>query len=63
MTWLSNLLIPDEVIYELRDRSVRGLKDEDVIIYILMKYFLENSDKTITKDMCIKMREKFGDKK
>lgn len=61
MTWLSNLLIPDEVIFELRSKSVRSLRDEDVINFMIVEHLIRHKDENyiITREMCIKAKQKF----
>ena len=63
--WLSNLLLGENVIYELRELRGGQISDEQMIKYILMKYLLENKGKFITKTMLKDTEIKFnkGDKK
>ncbi len=53
MTWVSNLLIPDELMFELRNRCVKGVDDEKAIIFIIKTFLNDNPDIIITQEMVV----------
>jgi len=40
--WLSNLLLGENVIKELRDRAVGGISDEQMIKFLIIDYILKD---------------------
>ena len=59
MTYLSNLLIENKLMDTIRNKIVRGVKDEKIITFMIISFLLSDKRKVITEEEIDKKIKEF----